>query len=121
MNLRIQEHRKRAGYSSARAFAEDHGYNVKTYTNWEQSAAMPPLEKAWELADIFGCAIDDLVGREQPSSGISISEDERRILDDYRACTPERKREASQYLRERRAFSEEHAGTSVSYDKAVNE
>ena len=35
MNLRIQEHRKRAGYSSARAFAESHGYNVKTYTNWE--------------------------------------------------------------------------------------
>lgn len=80
MNLRIQEHRKRAGYSSARAFAEDHGYNVKTYTNWEQSAAMPPLEKAWELADIFGCAIDDLVGRESPSAGISISEDERRVL-----------------------------------------
>lgn len=120
MNLRIQEHRKRAGYSSARAFAEDHGYNVKTYTNWEQSAAMPPLEKAWELADIFGCAIDDLVGRKPPSAGILISEDERRILDDYRACTPERKREAAQYVRERREFSGELAIGSTSYEKAAN-
>ena len=117
---RIKMLRERAGYKSRAAFAEALGMKPTKYQEYEMGRSRIDLALAWEIADLLGISLDDLGGRNfSPSS--SIADDERRILADYRACTPERKREASQYVRERRAFSEEHANGSTSFDKAVNE
>lgn len=66
MRSNLQEMRKRAGYKSAKAFADKIGMSVNTYTNYEQGKVNLTLEKAWEFADILRCSLDDLAGREAP-------------------------------------------------------
>ena len=46
MRYRLQEMRKRAGFSSAREFAEHIGMNPFTYTNYEQERNDLTLERA---------------------------------------------------------------------------
>lgn len=116
---RIKMIRERAGYKSRAAFAEALGMKPTKYQEYEMGRSKLDLSVAWEIADLLDISLDELGGRHFRASE-SMPEDERRILDDYRACTPERKREAAQYVRERRAFSEEHAIVSEPYKKAVN-
>ena len=59
----LQACRKAAGYKTAELFAEQMGYNVKTYTGWEQGWSTFSLDKAWEMADALECSIDELTGR----------------------------------------------------------
>ena len=69
MRYKIQEMRKRAGFKSARAYAEFKGISINTYINYEQGATNITLEKAWEFADDFNCTLDELAGRKPPNSG----------------------------------------------------
>lgn len=80
----LQAMRKRAGFKSAREFAEHAGINVKTYTNHEQGDVSMSLLQAWEYADLLNCTLDELAGRKSPNTQSSISANERRILDGYR-------------------------------------
>ena len=64
MKTRLQELRKQAGYKSANAFADYAGIKRGTYTDYEQGRIVPPIEKLWELADIFDVSLDYLVGRD---------------------------------------------------------
>ena len=66
MKFNLQEMRKRAGYKSARAFAEKIGMSLNTYNNYEQGATKLTLEKAWEFADVLECSLDELAGRRWP-------------------------------------------------------
>lgn len=79
----LQEMRKRAGYKSAREFAESIGMSVGTYTNYEQCKANMSLVQAWEFADILNCTLDELAGRRPPEQP-SITPNEHRLLDVYR-------------------------------------
>lgn len=78
MKTRLQELRKRAGFQSAVAFAEHYGINAGTYTNYEQGKRNLTLEKAWEFADLLGCSLDELAGRQWPPEGASATSDPRR-------------------------------------------
>ena len=78
----LQAARRAAGFKSARLFAEYMGYNIGTYTNWEQGKQMFSVEQACEMADAFGCTLDELVGRN--SSSDSLSPRERAMVDAYR-------------------------------------
>ena len=64
MKTRLQHLRINAGYKSAREFAEKYNLNVNTYTSYEQGASNFSIERAIWFADIFGCSIDELAGRE---------------------------------------------------------
>lgn len=79
----LQEMRKRAGYKSAREFAESIGMSVGTYTNYEQCKANMSLIQAWEFADILNCTLDELAGRRPPEQPL-ITNEEHRLLDAYR-------------------------------------
>lgn len=59
----LQECRKRAGWKSARAFAEHFGVSYNTYMAWEQGRHSIDIVTAWKLADEFDCSIDDIAGR----------------------------------------------------------
>ena len=58
------------------------GYNIGTYTNWEQGKQMFSVEQACEMADALGCTLDELVGRE--TSAPALSGRERAMVDAYR-------------------------------------
>lgn len=91
MKTRLQEMRKRAGFQSAVAFAEHYGINAGTYTNYEQGKRNLTLEKAWEFADLLGCSLDELAGRQWPPEGASALADPMReeLVRCYDASTAE--------------------------------
>lgn len=90
--MRLQEFRKKAGYKSAREFAEHMGIPVSTYTGYEQGRINLSLALAWTLADEFGCTIDELAGREVPDQAPVVQQftkNELRIINAYRAASPQ--------------------------------
>ena len=60
MKTQLQAMRKRAGFKSAKAFAEHIGMAVGTYTDYEQGRRMFTLEKACEFARELDCTLDSL-------------------------------------------------------------
>ena len=47
---------------SRRQAGEDIGVTEKTIYSWETAKAMPPLDKAIALADVYGISVGELVG-----------------------------------------------------------
>ena len=92
MRFKLQEMRKRAGFKSAKAFADHIGMNVGTYTNYEQGKRNLTLEQAWEFADELHCTLDELAGREfHPPGEVAQDPFERELVGCYRDSTPEGK------------------------------
>ena len=60
----LQARRKAAGYRSARSFADAAGIPLSAYTEYEQGRRAMSYERAWEIADVLGCSMDELGGRE---------------------------------------------------------
>lgn len=81
----LQAMRKRAGYKSAREFAETIGVNVGSYTNYEQGKVQMSLLKAWEFADALDCSIDEIAGRRTPDT-YRLAPDEEELIGLYRDC-----------------------------------
>ena len=55
--------RRRAGYKSARDFAQEAGIPLPTYSRYESNPEKIPLKAAWDIADRLGTSIDVVVGR----------------------------------------------------------
>lgn len=86
MKYNLQAMRKKAGFKSARAFAEHIGMSLNTYNNYEQGRNSLTLEKAWEFADILHCTLDELAGRDFRPPGEVVSDPyERELIGLYRA------------------------------------
>lgn len=88
MRTNLQLLRKKAGYKSAKAYAEHMGISPGTYTDYEQGRIVMSIEKAWELADDLSCSLDELAGREWPpgSAGSAPPEPgEARVAQAWRA------------------------------------
>ena len=99
MKFNLQEMRKRAGYKSARAFAEKIGMSLNTYNNYEQGATKLTLEKAWEFADVLECSLDELAGRRWPPEDLaSIDPRRRAMIESYDALTDDGKTLASEMV-----------------------
>lgn len=58
----IKNRRLARGLTSRRT-AERLGVAQAMITHWERGHCCPNLYNAWDLADFFGCSIDELVGR----------------------------------------------------------
>ena len=92
MKFKLQEYRIRAGFKSAKAFAEHMGINPYTYTNYEQGVSKLTLAQAWAFADELGCTLDELAGREvsdRASAAQQFTKNELRIINAYRAASPQ--------------------------------
>ena len=64
--------------------------NVATYTDYEQGRHSFTLEKAWEFADLLGCSLDELAGRQWPPEGAPASEPgEASLVSAYRDLSEE--------------------------------
>lgn len=89
----LQAMRKRAGFKSARAFAEHMGISVDSYTAYEQGKVNMSLLQAWEFADALDCTLDELAGRKSPNVADALTADERAVVDGYRAVDEKAKRD----------------------------
>ena len=63
--MRIKELREAAGLSQADV-VRAMGVNQAAVFRWEIGETMPRASKLPALADLFGCSIDELFGREPP-------------------------------------------------------
>lgn len=90
----LQELRKRAGYRTARDFAEAMGIPFTTYARYESSPEKIPLTAAWHLADEFGVSIDVIVGRNEPAP----TEERGELQLRYDALAPEFQSSLDDYL-----------------------
>ena len=86
----LQMARKKAGFKSARAYAEHRDINPYTYTNYEQGNRPLTDDLLWQFADDFNCSIDELVGRRWPPEGASAPEPgEASLVSAYRDLSEE--------------------------------
>ena len=119
MKTKLQEIRKNAGYKSAKAFAEAHGINVRTYTNYEQGVRDIDVSTLWQLADIFECTIDELVGRKSPERS-NADPVKRRINEAYDAMNEAGKRTLDEYVHMMRASGMYEKIRIIQFRKARN-
>ena len=65
MNLQLKRLRKEAGYSNRDDFARVCGVQPATYKSWETESRKIRLEDACMIADVLGCSLDELAGRDE--------------------------------------------------------
>ena len=61
--LNIAERRKEMGLSQAE-FASRFGVNQNTVSGWELGERTPKLERLIQIAEFFGCTVDELIKKE---------------------------------------------------------
>ena len=92
----LQNLRRKAGYASARAFAERLGIPAPTYAKYERQPETPdnriPMGAAWKIADVLGCSIDVVVGRYEED------DDASRIQRMYDSLTPGSRQRVDEFL-----------------------
>ena len=92
----LQSLRRKAGYASARAFAERLGIPAPTYAKYERQPETPdnriPMGAAWKIADALGCSIDVVVGR------YAKDDEGTRIQRMYDTLTPGSKRRVDEFM-----------------------
>ena len=62
--MKLKELRENAGLSKTE-ISRRLGVTLSTVCHWERGAAIPRTNKLPLLADMFGCTIDELYGRDQ--------------------------------------------------------
>lgn len=84
MDLRMKEIRTQRGLGQKEVAAKA-GMPIRRYGSYERGERTISLEDAALIVDVFGCTMDELVGRTAPSSHPSPSPDESRLLSLYRS------------------------------------
>jgi len=81
--IKLRELRIQNGYS-VKDMCAKLGVDDSRYRKWESGTNGLPLEYSLACCDIFHCTMDELAGR----TPLSLTADERRILDLFRSCSP---------------------------------
>lgn len=114
----LQELRKEAGYRTAKEFAVAIDVPATTYSRYEANPERIPLSAAWKIADVLGCSIDAVVGREHVEVSEmrgdfqrfydALSPDSRRLMDAFRDFLASREESAADARRaeEERRYDE---------------
>lgn len=89
--LKLKEMRKASGLTQ-KEVAERADVKLATYRTWEQGVSGISLEKAYALAMVLGCSVNDLCGWPKgKNEGREFEDDfEAELLRCYRASTPDR-------------------------------
>lgn len=80
LGKRLRMLRKKAGFRSAKAFAEFAGFTTTGYAEFEQGRSRLTYEKAWKIADALGISLDELGGRQWPPEGAASTDPMREEL-----------------------------------------
>ena len=65
----IKDLRQEKGFRSAREFADALGIATSSMSRYDKDPETIPLKHAWAMADLLGCSIDEVVGREPVTAG----------------------------------------------------
>ena len=81
--FQIKKMREKAGMDQQQV-ADSLGVTKRRYGGWEREEREINLRDAIRLADLFGCTLDELAGRDWPRIEASLTEEERTLVDAYR-------------------------------------
>lgn len=62
-NMALKEARKRAGLT-ARDVANALGFSLQNVYNWESGSYLPKTKHLTEIANLYGCTVDELLAKE---------------------------------------------------------
>lgn len=94
MNFDLKKFREVAGYTQ-QELAIRIGKSFRTIQSWERGVSYPNAEALCDLCDLFGTDPDTILGWWEDHPRVDsppLSADETELLDTYRLCTPEWKR-----------------------------
>ena len=94
MAIGLKEVRQESGYKTAKDLADALGVAGSTVTRYEKEPDSIPMKAAIRIADMLGCSLDDVVGRENPALA-----DVRGVIQKrFDALMPGRRADLSKYL-----------------------
>lgn len=116
--LKLREMRKASGLTQ-KEVAERADVKLATYRTWEQGVSGISLEKAYALAMVLGCSVNDLCGWPKgKNEGREFEDDfEAELLRCYRASTPDRQDRILDTARDAAGMSKEMAERHMSEAK----
>lgn len=91
MNLQLKRLRKLAGYRTQGDFANAAGIPERRYASWEREEVMMSLEQAYNVTEILGCSLEELVGRDKFSKREFSDERQRDLNNNFEELTDEGK------------------------------
>lgn len=90
LNLQLKRLRKEKGLNQTQ-MAELLGIKVARYRTWEYGTAMMSLEQAYNVTELLGCTLEELVGRKPPELR-AVDEGQKRLDRCYQDMTDEGRR-----------------------------
>ncbi len=84
----LKELRQQAGIKRS-TMANELGINAGTIANYENGLREAPYEYLIKFAEYFDVTVDELLGRDPNATTLRtqpLNADERKLLEDYRAC-----------------------------------
>lgn len=94
----IRDLRVKKGYRNSRDFADALGIAPSNMSRYERDPMSIPLRHVWAMADLLGCSMDDIVGREHAAgAGLQAT---------YEALSPETQALVDEFLEFARARDE---------------
>lgn len=122
MNLKLREYRERSGLTQ-KQFAREIKKAVGTIQSWEAGDSYPNAEVICLMCEFFGTDPNDFLGwydehpEDRPSA--SVTREESALLDNYRACSPDRRASVSGYARDQCALSQAQEASGSSEARLV--
>ena len=116
--LKLKEMRKESGLTQKEVAAKA-GVKLSTYRTWEQGTSGISFEKAYALAIVLGCSVNDLCGWPKGKNEGRVFEDdfEEELLRCYRESTPDRQDRILETARDAAGMSKEMAERHMSEAK----
>ena len=90
----LKEVRQESGYKTAKDLADALGVAGSTVTRYEKEPDSIPMKAAIRIADMLGCSLDDVVGRDNPATADVRGAVQKR----FDALMPGRRSDLSKYL-----------------------
>lgn len=125
MRLLLAEMRESSSFSQIE-IARIAGISPKTEWNWENGKSFPNVKQLCVLCDLFDTDPNTMVGwyDEHPedmpvSAPPGLTADENRVVESYRALTPERRRVIAEQVEDAAARSREQETDGSSYEEVV--
>lgn len=109
----LKEIRQEAGYKTAKDLADEMGVAGSTITRYEKEPESIPMKAAIKMADMLGCSLDDIVGRDNPATA-----DVRGVIQKrFDALMPGRRADLNKYL----GYLEEEQAKDEEYFRMIAE
>ena len=96
--LQLQRIRKRAGYNQ-QEMSDLLGVKKRTYGSWEREEVMMSLKQAYNVTEVLGCTLDELVGRQPPKPGSYADANQQRLNNYYESLNEKSKDDLVGFVR----------------------